>query len=110
MHLTTKLKGIKKAKLGINRYGNHYTRSVQQKVFKAGVTAVRTAKTRCPVDTGRLRSSIQLSMSNDRLVAKMHTNVSYAIPVEFGTASQGSQPFFRPGARAGIEELNKSLR
>jgi HK97 gp10 family phage protein len=56
------------------------------------------AKQRCPVDTGRLRSSIQVASGKGwRTVS---TNVEYAPYVEFGTRRRGAKPFMFPAAEA----------
>jgi HK97 gp10 family phage protein len=58
----------------------------------------RDAKQRCPVDTGRLRSSIQVASGKGwRTVS---TNVEYAPYVEFGTRRRGAKPFLFPAAEA----------
>lgn len=56
------------------------------------------AKRLCPVDTGRLRSSITMVLESDSdgLYAVVGTNVDYAEFVEFGTSTQRAQPFLRP--------------
>jgi HK97 gp10 family phage protein len=56
----------------------------------------------CPVDTGRLRSSITHRLEQDGigLVAYVGTNVEYAIYVELGTSRTPAEPFLRPALRA----------
>lgn len=60
------------------------------------------AKRLCPVDTGRLRSSItmDLGQDGDGLFAMVGTNVNYAEFVEFGTRYTRPQPFLRPALKA----------
>lgn len=60
------------------------------------------AKRLCPVDTGRLRSSISHEMTADGkgLVGFVGTNVEYAIFQELGTRFQRGTPFLRPALRA----------
>lgn len=48
------------------------------------------AKSLAPVETGRLRDSIQASEDG------VSTDVDYAVFVEYGTADQAAQPFMRP--------------
>lgn len=60
------------------------------------------AKRLCPVDTGRLRSSITNELGNDGgLVAVIGTNVEYAPYVELGTRYAPAQPFLLPALEAG---------
>jgi hypothetical protein len=56
------------------------------------------AKMLCPVDTGRLRSSISHTVGRDDrgLWATVGTNVDYAMAVEYGTFRQRAQPYLRP--------------
>lgn len=63
----------------------------------------RQAKQLCPVDTGRLRSSItnQLAADHQGLYADIGTNVEYAVFVELGTSRAAAQPFLRPALEAG---------
>lgn len=52
------------------------------------------AKELAPVDTGRLRASIQTVVK--RLAAEVGTDVEYAPYQEFGTRYQEAQPFLEP--------------
>lgn len=62
----------------------------------------RAAKQNCPVDTGRLRSSItnELGQDSQGLVATIGTNVEYAPYVELGTSRMAAQPFLLPALEA----------
>jgi HK97 gp10 family phage protein len=57
-----------------------------------------------PVDTGRLRQSINVQKLGDAHYS-VGTNVEYAPYVEYGTRYQAPQPYFRPG----IARLKSSL-
>jgi len=46
----------------------------------------------CPVDTGRLRSSINVTTKGNTIIIKM---AEYGIYVEFGTFKQRPNPFIR---------------
>lgn len=63
----------------------------------------RSAKGLCPVDTGRLRSSItnELTEDGEGLVAIVGTDVEYGIYVELGTSRMAAQPFLLPALAAG---------
>lgn len=63
----------------------------------------RTAKRLCPVDTGRLRSSITHSepeRRGDVVAVRIGTNVEYARFVELGTSRARAQPYLRPALDA----------
>ncbi len=68
-------------------------------LVRLGLQVQNGARTRCPVDTGRLRSSIQSSgLMHDARGAHVivGTNVVYAGFVEFGTRHMAAQPYLRP--------------
>ena len=74
------------------------------------------AKQRCPVDTGRLRSSIRSDVDETKLEGQVWTNVKYAPFVEFGTSKQHAQPYMTPAAElerpkiiAALEQLINGL-
>lgn len=71
---------------------------------RRGARVETEAKRRCPIDTGRLRSSIrtELVTVDGQLAAKVGTNVKYAIFVERGTGIYGprGQPIRPVRARA----------
>lgn len=63
-----------------------------------GLDVQNRARELCPVDTGRLRSSIRSVPGKDThgpFVA-IGTNVTYAVFVEFGTSRARAQPYLRP--------------
>lgn len=69
---------------------------------QVGIKCVSGAKRLCPVDTGRLRSSIteELRHDGDGLVEVVGTDVEYAAFVELGTSRMRAQPYLRPAAEA----------
>lgn len=71
---------------------------VGKEILRRTLAVERAAKRLCPVDTGRLRSSITHEIQKDGrgLVGVVGTNVSYAAYVEFGTSRMRAQPYLRP--------------
>lgn len=71
---------------------------------RLGIRVQNNARALCPVDTGRLRASIQHKMGSDSVgpFVEIGSNVEYASEVEFGTQRQRPQPYLRPGLLAGI--------
>lgn len=69
-----------------------------------GQRVASSAKRLCPVDTGRLRSSITTTgvqhESDDVAYVEVGTNVKYAHYIEFGTSRMSPQPFLRPALLA----------
>jgi HK97 gp10 family phage protein len=62
------------------------------------VRVANRAKKLCPVDTGRLRSSLDWSieLESGKMYGIVGTNVEYAIYVEFGTTRMAAQPYLIP--------------
>lgn len=68
----------------------------------AGARVERRAKMLCPVDTGRLRSSVTHATFREdgMLTEHIGTDVEYAPYVELGTSKMPAQPFLRPALAA----------
>lgn len=66
-------------------------------LMQVGLQVETTAKRLCPVDTGRLRSSIntQIGTDADGLLAVIGTDVEYAPHVEYGTSRMAPRSFLR---------------
>ncbi len=73
-------------------------------LLKKAVQVETAAKRFCPVDTGRLRSSITHELGTDArgLAARVGTNVEYAPYVELGTARMAPRGFLRRGLAQGL--------
>jgi HK97 gp10 family phage protein len=67
-------------------------------LVRTGLRVQSAARSLCPVDTGRLRSSIVMRKGRDGLgfYVEIGTSVSYAPFVEFGTSRMRAQPFLLP--------------
>ncbi len=64
-------------------------------VLDAGAQIVaEAARGACPVDTGRLRASIEVSADGNS--ASVTAGAPYAAYVEFGTWKMAAQPFLTP--------------
>lgn len=75
---------------------------VGKAVTRACIRVQRSAKQLAPVDTGRLRASVQYEVGRDGrgIVGRIGTNVHYARYLEFGTRRMRAQPFLRPALGA----------
>lgn len=81
---------------------------VNQSIQGAGIDCEALAKQACPVDTGRLRSSIHYDPGN--LSCTVGTNVNYAQYVEFGTYKMVAQPFLFPAFVQTVRNLREELK
>ncbi len=82
-------------------------------VQRAAVNLEKRAKEIVPVKTGRLKKSIQHTVTGD-LTAQVDVGEGYAGHVEFGTTRQAAQPYLVPAAEETrvefIEELTQITR
>lgn len=84
--------------------------AVERALMECGATAESYAKVNAPVDTGRLRNSMEHRMVSDNTVA-IGTDVEYAIYQELGT-SRGVKPkyFLTNAVRDHIGEYEGIIR
>lgn len=68
-----------------------YEREIKSALRKAAERGFAYAKEECPVRTGKLRNSINLSCSDN--AAEIGTSLSYAGAVELGTGRSAPNPF-----------------
>jgi HK97 gp10 family phage protein len=81
--------------------------TVQKRKLLLGILGEKVtsrAKTKCPVDTGNLRSSVNSVVINDEKV-RIGTNVNYSVFVEKGTYKMKAQPFLYPAAQEIVKEV-----
>lgn len=77
-------------------------------------TAIRTqrdAKLITPVDTGKLRGSLEADINrNDTSIStEIGTDVEYADVVEFGAINQRAQPYLIPSFDRNVRKLESSI-
>lgn len=79
---------------------------------RLGLLVQNEARKLCPVDTGRLRSSIQHVPGEDSRgpYVDVGTNVEYGPHVEYGTATSAAQPFMRPALLLAPRQWSQMVR
>ena len=90
MRLTFGVQGVDKVIAEIKKLSLEKRAQIRAAVNETAVNIQRNAKRACPVDTGRLRSSIRMEFYSNGLAAEVFTNVKYAPYVEFGTGMRGA--------------------
>lgn len=77
---------------------------IGKEILRRTIRVEGAAKRLCPVDTGRLRSSITHELAKDAqgIVGTVGTNVEYAAYVELGTSRMSAKPYLRPALGAEI--------
>lgn len=84
--------------------------ALQQTFEEWGLLAERYAKYDCPVDTGRLRSSIMHQVDMQQKAAVIGTNVEYAASVEFNDKTRhkvGKAHFMRDAIKNHNDEYKR---
>jgi HK97 gp10 family phage protein len=84
-------------------------RQTDEAVQEAGINTEAGAKQACPVDTGRLRSSIQYQNTGPA-ECQVGTPVEYAAFVELGTSRQSAQPYLFPAFASATTQLEDDLK
>ncbi len=73
-------------------------------IVAAGAEAVaQSARDMCPVDTGKLQSSINVSTNASS--AEISADTDYAAYVEFGTSKMAAQPYLVPSLLLNTEAI-----
>lgn len=105
IQITTNAKNVAK-KLGTTpeRLAGAMSRAIRKSAF----LVERGGKTKSPVDTGRMRSSISASITSVRAV--IQPNVDYAIFVHEGTRFMRARPFMKEGLREAEGEIERVFK
>lgn len=81
---------------------------VRQGLETCGLIAQGHATYMCPVDTGRLRASIDYV--TDDMSMTLGSGVEYAADVELGTYKQRAQPYIKPAIADHVPEYERTLK
>lgn len=107
--LTVAVFGLAETQAALRKSVPGLTQKVDAEIQYAGIACQRYAKQLCPVDTGRLRSSIQY-VNTGQGSCMVDTNTFYAIFLEFGTSKMAARPFLRPAYEKARTELIANLK
>ena len=88
---------------------NAIPKDVDNAVQAGALDIERDAKQYCPVDTGRLRSSITAAKVMDG-VATVSTDVEYAQYQEYGTMYMPAQPFMMPALIVNEDQIRENIK
>lgn len=86
-----RLKGIDVLQRKLNALGLRARSALRDAVNESALRIQRNARRACPVDTGRLKTSINIDFFRGGLAAEVGTDVFYAPFIEFGTGPLGEQ-------------------
>ncbi len=97
MAKTIEVIGIPEAIASLKRYQRKKKKGIKKELLRGAIEVRDLAVDTVPVDTGRLKTSLQIDTSGlARLVMRTGTNVTYGKWVEFGTRVMGARPFLFP--------------
>ena len=77
-------------------------------VRSAAEAALAAARSMAPVETGRLRASLQLEVDSGR--GAVFTDCEYAAAVELGSRRNSARPFMLPAAQAAQKVFDDEAR
>ena len=97
-----KITGMNELRVGLDKKMD--LKPVRTVVQKNGADLQRNAQEKAPVDTGTLRRSIGLDLTDSCLTATIAPTVEYAPYQEYGTRYMDAQPFVGPAFN---EQKNK---
>lgn len=89
-----KITGVKELQKKLERCGK--LEAVKTVVKKNGSELQAKAQGKAPVDTGYLKRSIWLDITDGGLTATVEPKAHYAPYVEYGTRKMNAQPFIKP--------------
>lgn len=84
-------------------YSRRTVIAVEQQVIESALNIQRVAKKKVNVDTGRLRDSIDMSLSFDKMGAAVGTNVHY------GKHQEKIKPYLGPAAFIESKNFHKKI-
>lgn len=106
-----RIRNTKEVRVQLHHVTEHAKAQVNAAIVGAALDCEALAKLHCPVDTGRLRASIETTQTEHQgaVTARVGTNVEYAPYVEFGTSQQAAQPFLYPAFQVAAHRLQNDL-
>lgn len=108
MSRAIEIKGIEKLQKKLK--ANATMNDVKKIVELNGAEMNSKAQRKAPVDTGFLRRSIVLQISDGGFKATSDPSAEYAPHLEFGTRFMSAQPFMRPAYNAQKEIFKRDLQ
>lgn len=102
-----KITGLKELQKGLVKSTN--LNGVRRVVQQNGSELQRKAQTKAAVDTGTMKRSIGLELSDGGLTATVEPTAEYAAYVEYGTRFMESAPYVRPAFREQKAQFKRDL-
>lgn len=94
----------------VAKVGQALDEAIENALNDMGMVCQRYAQDRAPVDTGRLRNSIDYEVDSSEDAVYVGTDVNYSGYVELGTSRQKPQPYLRPAVSDHIDEYRAIVK
>lgn len=105
---TLKIEGIAKLDKGLKKRMD--LNAVKTVVRKNGADMQTKSQRNAPVDTGTLKRSIGLDVSDNGMTATVEPTAEYAPYVELGTRFMEAQPYLKPAFEEQKKQFEKDLQ
>lgn len=105
--MSVKFNGVKELKVVLKKKAD--MGAVRQIVRQNGAELQRKAQRNTPVDTGTLKRSIGLDISDGGLTAESEAGAEYAPYVEWGTRFMEAQPYMKPAFHEQREQFKRDM-
>lgn len=105
--MAVRLKGVNELKIALKKKAD--LGAVKQVVKQNGAKLQVEAQRNAPVDTGNLKRSIRLDISDGGLTAKSEAAAEYAPYVEWGTRYMEAQPYMKPAFNKQKEQFRRDM-
>lgn len=104
-----KFEGLDEFEKWANGAEDEVKKEVAKVLATGGMKIEASAKRNAPVDTGRLRDSINTDISEDGLTVEVGTNVEYAEYVHEGARGRTPKPFMKQAYAQNKDSIFSSL-
>lgn len=105
MGIKIQVSGINQTKTMIKKLENKTDEETKKLVKETASKIQNEAMRTVPVDTGNLKRSIMLNISNDGQTATVTATADYSAYVEYGTRKMTARPFMRNSAEMVAQQL-----
>lgn len=92
---------------GLSDIANNIENNFADIIGQGAQTVCESAKSLCPVDTGRLQSSINVQSGGN--TAAISADTEYAVFVEFGTSKMAAQPYLVPALLSNTQAILSAI-
>lgn len=108
--MKAEIEGLKEWEAWIDTLPDGVEQEAMKLVEKTAYKIEADAKRNTPVDTGRLRASIDTDLEPKKIQAEVGTDVEYSDIVELGSSKQRPQPYLFPAFDKNTQTFESEFR